>query len=196
MKNSKTNFIVTTAILGALAGILMFIKFPIPIAPSFYKLDFSDVAALIGGFALGPLSAILICLIKNIINVIIEGTTTAFIGELSNFVMAIAISVPAAIYYKKNHTKKGAMIAMLIGTVCELIISALINYYVLIPAYVNFMNIPLQAIISMGNKIIPSVDSLFKLILFCTIPFNIIKSLLVCLITFILYKRVSPLINR
>ena len=195
MKNSKTNFIVVTAILGALSGVLMLIKFPIPIAPSFYKLDFSDVASLIGGFALGPVASILINLIKNIINLIIEETTTAFIGELSNFIMSCALTVPAAIYYKKNHTRKGALIGMIIGIVSLTVVAAILNYYVVIPAYVNLMGFPLEAIIGMGNKIFSNVNSLFTLVLFCTVPFNIIKGLLVCLVTFIIYKRVSSLIK-
>ncbi|MBR3228486.1 MAG: MFS transporter, partial [Erysipelotrichaceae bacterium] len=91
MKRSRTRTIVSIAVLGALAGVLMFIKFPIPIAPSFYKLEFSDTAALIGGFAMGPLAAVLICFIKNLINVIFEGTTTAFVGEISNFIMSCAL---------------------------------------------------------------------------------------------------------
>ena len=196
MKNTKNNFIVVVAMLGALAGILMFIKFPIPIAPSFYKLDFSDTACLIGGFALGPWAAVLICFIKNLINVIFEGTTTAFVGELSNFIMSCALCVPAAIYYKKEHTKKGAIKAMIIGICSLVVVSAIVNYFVVIPAYVKFMNFPLEAIIGLGTKVIPSVHSLFTLILFCTIPFNLIKGILVCLVTFILYKRVSPLINK
>lgn len=195
MKNSETRFVVVVAILGALAGVLMFIKFPIPIAPSFYKLDFSDAACLIGGFALGPWAAVLICLIKNIINLIIEGTTTAFVGEISNFIMSCAICVPAAILYRVNHTKEGAIQSMICGVIFLVVVSALINYFVLIPAYVKFMNFPLEAIISLGTKIFPSVNSLFTLVLFCTIPFNFIKGILVCFITFILYKRVSPLIN-
>lgn len=196
MKNTKNNFIVVVAMLGALAGILMFLKFPIPIAPSFYKLEFSDIACLIGGFALGPWAAVIICFIKNLINVIFEGTTTAFVGELSNFIMACALCVPAAIYYKKEHTKKGAIKAMIIGICFLVIVSALVNYFIVIPAYVKFMNFPLEAIIGLGTKVIPSVNSLFTLILFCTVPFNLIKGIAVCLITFIVYKRVSPLINK
>ena len=196
MKNSKTRFIAVVSILGALAGVLMtYVKFPIPIAPSFYKLEFSDTVCLIGGFALGPWAAVLICLIKNLINLIIEGTSTAFIGEISNFIMSCAICVPAAILYRLNHTKSGAVQSMVCGIIFSVIVSALINYFVLIPAYVKFMNFPLEAIIGLGTKIFPSVNSLFTLILYCTIPFNFIKGILVCFITFILYKRVSPLIS-
>ncbi|MBR0462139.1 MAG: ECF transporter S component [Erysipelotrichaceae bacterium] len=195
MKDSKVRFIVSIAMLGALAGVLMFIKFPLPIAPSFYKLEFSDVPCLVGGFAMGPWAAVLICLIKNLINVISEGTTTAFVGEASNFVMSCTLCVTAAVIYKKEHTKKGAIKSMIIGIIVLAVASAVINYYVLIPAYVKFMGFPLDAIIGLGAKIIPSIDSLFKLVLFCTVPFNLIKGIAVCLITFVVYKRISPLIN-
>ena len=195
MRNKKTNFIVKTAILGALAGVLMFIKFPIPIAPSFYKLDFSDICGLLGGFAIGPFASIVICLIKNIINVSFEGTVTAFIGEISNFIMSACFCGVAALVYKKEHTKKGAIKSLIIASFCLVLISAVINYYVLIPAFVKFMNIPLEAIISMGSAIIPSINSLFTLVLLCTVPFNLIKAVLVSLITYIVYKRVSPLLK-
>ena len=162
---------------------------------NFYKLEFSDVPCLVGGFAMGPWAAVLICLIKNLINVISEGTTTAFVGEASNFVMSCTLCVTAAVIYKKEHTKKGAIKSMIIGIIVLAVASAVINYYVLIPAYVKFMGFPLDAIIGLGAKIIPSIDSLFKLVLFCTVPFNIIKGIAVCLITFVVYKRISPLIN-
>ncbi|MBR3228422.1 MAG: ECF transporter S component, partial [Erysipelotrichaceae bacterium] len=190
-----TRTIVSIAVLGALAGVLMFIKFPIPIAPSFYKLEFSDTAALIGGFAMGPLAAVLICFIKNLINVILEGTTTAFVGEISNFIMSCALCATAAFIYKKEHTKKGAIKAMAISVIVLAVVSAIINYAVVIPAYVRFMGFPLEAIIGMGAKIFPIIDSLFKLVLLCTVPFNLIKGIAVSLITFVLYKRISPLIN-
>ena len=159
MKNSRTRSIVSIAVLGALAGVLMFIKFPIPIAPSFYQLEFSDTAALIGGFALGPVAAVLICLIKNLINVILEGTTTAFVGEISNFIMSCALCATAAIIYKKEHTKKGAIKAMIIAVIVLALVSAVINYAVVIPAYVRFMGFPLEAIIGLGAKIFPSIDA-------------------------------------
>ena len=184
MNDNRIRSIVSIAMLCALAGVLMFIKFPIPIAPSFNKLDFSDTACLVGGFSLGPLAAVLICLIKNLINVILEGTTTAFVGEISNFLMSCALCVTAAVIYKKDHTKKGAIKSMIIGIIVLVIASAVINYFVLIPAYVKFMNFPLEAIIGLGTKIFPSIDSLFKLVLFCTVPFNFIKGVAVCLITF------------
>ena len=192
---SKTRYIVCIAMLGALAGMLLYIKFPVPFAPSFYKLEISDVAALIGGFAFGPLAATLICLVKNLINLITEGTTTAFIGEISNFIMSVSFCVVAALVYKNNHTKKGALKALAIGTISLCLVSAVVNYYVVIPAFVKFMNFPLEAIIGMGTAIFPFINSLFSLVVFCTIPFNFVKGVLTSLITYIVYKRISPLLK-
>lgn len=194
--DKKTNYIIKIASLSALAGVLMMFKFPIPIAPSFYKLEFSDISALLGGFALGPLAAILINLIKNIINILMEGTTTAYIGEFSNFLMSCSLSVVAALIYKKDHSKKGAVKALIIASIFMPIMAGIVNYFILIPAYVRFMNFPLEAIISLGTKIYPIITSKFLLVLLCTIPFNIIKCVLVSTVTFIIYKKVSPLLHK
>jgi len=195
MKNLKIRNIAVIAILGALSGVMLYFKFPIMIAPSFYKLEISDIPALIGGFAIGPWASVLICLIKNIINILSEGTTTAFVGEFSNFVISSALCVPAAIIYGRNKNKKNAIKALIIGSLIMSIVACLMNYYVLIPAYVKFMNFPLEAIIGMGSKINSNVNSLLTLVLICTLPFNIIKAICVSVITFFLYKRVSHLLK-
>lgn len=195
MKKITTDYIVKVAILSALATVLMLIKFPIPIAPSFYKLEFSDIAALFGGFALGPGAAIVICLIKNIMNIILEGTTTMFIGELSNFLMSASLCATASFIYKDNHTKKGAVKSLIIGSIVMIVVAAFLNYFALIPAYVKLAKFPLEAIVALGTKIFPIVHDKLTLILFCTVPFNIVKALGVSLITFIVYKRISPLLH-
>ena len=191
----KTRFIVIIAVLGALAGVLMFIKFPLPIAPSFYKLEFSDVVGLVGGFAVGPMAAVLICLIKNIINVIIEGSVTAFIGELANFLMSASFCVLASLIYQKEHTKRGAIKAMVLGTVFLCLIAAIVNYFLLIPAYAKAFKMPIEAIIELGTNIFPVIKNLFGFVLLCTLPFNLIKGTCVSLITYVVYKRISPLLK-
>ncbi len=193
--NSKTHLIVMVAILGALAGVLMLIEFPLVIAPPFYKVDLSDVAALFAGYALGPVCGILVCLVKVLISIILNGTTTAFVGEFAAFVMDGSFVLTACVIYKKHHNKKGAIYSLLFGTLMLMIVGGVMNYFVMIPAYVKFMNIPLDTIISMGNAIFGSVNSLLTLVLFCTVPFNLVKGIIISLITYLLYKRVSPLIK-
>ncbi|MBR3150392.1 MAG: ECF transporter S component [Erysipelotrichaceae bacterium] len=185
------------AILGVCAFILMYFEFALPfIAPTFYKMDFSEIPVLIGGFALGPLSAVLIEFIKILLKLLFKPTTTAFVGELANFLVGCAFAVPAAMYYQKNRTRRGAMIALLIGVLCMAAAGFAINLWLVIPAYVSIMHFPLEAIIGAGQAIFPAVDSVFMLVLCCTTPFNLIKGVLLSVITVLLYKRVSPFLKQ
>lgn len=193
--NSKIRLVCVVAILGALAGVLMLIEFPLPIAPPFYKVDLSLVSALLAGFSLGPVAGLLVCLVKVLISILLNGTTTAFVGEFAALLMDSSFTLCAALIYKKEHTKKGAIKALIWATVTLMLIGGLTNYFILVPAYVKFMNIPLEVIVSMGNAIFKSVNSLFTLILFCTVPFNLIKGLIISIVTYLLYKRVSPLLQ-
>ncbi|MBQ6367871.1 MAG: ECF transporter S component [Erysipelotrichaceae bacterium] len=184
------------AILGACAFILMYFEIALPfIAPTFYKLDFSEIPVLIGGFALGPLSAVVIELIKILLKLLFKPTTTAFVGELANFLVGCAFAVPAALYYQKNRTRKGALISLLIGTLCMALAGFAVNLWLVIPAYVSIMHFPLEAIIGAGAAIFPVVDSVFMLVLCCTTPFNLIKGILLSILTFLLYKRISPFLK-
>lgn len=193
--NSKTHFIVCIAILGALSGVLMLLEFPLPIAPPFYKVDLSDVAALIGGFGLGPMAGVLICLVKVLISIVLDGTKTAFVGEFAAFLMDGTFVFVSSLIYQKKHDKKGAIISLLCGVIALTLMGMVANYYLMVPAYVKFMNFPLEAIISMGSAINANVNSLWTLILFCTAPFNLVKGLIISVLTFDLYKRVSPLLK-
>ncbi len=191
-----TKTIAKCAILGAIAAILMLIEFPLPIAPSFYKFDFSEVAVLMGGFALGPLAAVLIEGVKVLLNFLFNGTITMGVGELANFIIGCAFAVPASIIYQKNKTKKGALIGMVVGTLVMTVVGIVLNYFVLIPAYVALAGFPLDAIISMGAAIFSSIDSTFKLVILCVTPFNLIKGAIISLITLLLYKHISPLLHK
>ena len=200
MKKSSvftTRNMVKVAMLGAVAYALMYIEFPLPfIAPPFYKLDFSEVAVLIGGFALGPACAVLIEAIKILLNLLFTGTETMFVGEISNFIVGCAMVVPAAVIYKHHKTKKDAIISLIVGTVTMSAIGFFSNWLAVIPAYVRFMGFELETIISMGQAIFPSIDSSFKLVLLCTTPFNLIKGFAVSLITILIYKHISPLLKK
>ena len=192
--NTKT--MAKVAILGALAFVLMLLEFPIPIAPSFYKLDMSEVAVLLGGFALGPLAAVAIEGLKNILNIIFTGSDTAYVGELANFVVGSAFVVPAAMIYKKNKSRKSAIIGLIAGTACLVIAGALMNTFVLLPMYSKLYNMPLDVIIGFGSEIFSGVKDLFTFVLYCVCPFNLIKGILVSIITLLIYKRVSPLLHK
>lgn len=194
MTNSKVKKMTLIAILGAVAGVMMYFSFPIPIAPAFYKLDFSEVVVLIGAFSMGPLAGVGIEGIKIFVGTLLNSTTTGYIGELANFLMGCALVVPAALFYQKQKSKNGAIVGLVVGSVAMVLAGALLNFYVLLPMYSN-MGFPMEAIVAMGTKITPWINDQFTFVLFATTPFNFVKTVSVTLMTLVLYKRVSSLLK-
>lgn len=186
----------TIAILGALGAVLMFMDFPIPFAPPFYKVDLGDIPCLIGGFVLGPVPALFIQIIKIIIKLLIKPTSTAFVGEIAAFIFSSAYCVSGALIYQKNKTKKNAIKAIIIASILMIVVSVAANYFFIIPAYVSLYKMPLEAIISMGTAIFPFINNKFSFVISCVLIFNFIKVLLVDVIVLVLYKHVSPIIKR
>ncbi len=179
------------SILAAMAVILMLIEIPLFFAPGFYKMDLSEIPVLIGTFLLGPVSGVVIEFVKILGNFLINGTSTAFVGEIANFFVGIAFCVPAGIIYKKIKNRKGAMLSLIIGTLSMTVVGGFLNAFVLLPVYSIFMNIPIDSFIGMGSAVNPLVSNLPTLILFAVVPFNIIKGVLVSCIVFFIYKPIS-----
>ncbi len=195
-KNTKVRTMVQIAMLGAVATILMLLEFPLPfIAPTFYELDFSEVPVLIGAFAMGPLAGAAIELLKILLNFVVNGTLTAGVGELANFLMGCAFVVPAGLIYKRHKTRKCAIIGMVVGTITMVAASAVLNAFFLLPAYGSAFKMPIDAFIGMGQKIIPFIHDLFTFSLFCVVPFNLIKGVVVSILTLVLYKHISQLLK-
>ena len=174
---------------------LMLLQVPIPFIPSFYELDLSEVPVLIGGFSLGPLAAISIEGVKILLKIIIEGTSTAYVGEVANFIVGCAFGVPASIIYLKNKTKQNAVKSLIVGGISMVITAMIMNYFVLLPAYSYFYKMDLEVIIGMGTALIPIIKNKLTFVLFATTPFNTIKAIVVSLFTFALYKHISPLLK-
>ncbi|MBR5341159.1 MAG: ECF transporter S component [Erysipelotrichaceae bacterium] len=183
------------AVLGALGAVLMLFDFPIAIAPSFYKVDLGDLPCLIGAFALGPVPALFIQIVKIIVKLLFKPTSTAFVGEIAAFLFSSVYCVTAAFIYQKNKNRNSAIKAMAVASVVMAIFATIGNYLFIIPAYVNMYHIPLEAIIGMGSVIFPIISDKFTFVLCCVLPFNLIKALIVDVLTFILYKRISPLLK-
>ena len=181
--------------LGALSTILMLFEIPLPFAPSFYELDFSEVPVLIGAFAMGPAAGALTELVKILLNFIINGTDTAGVGELANFLIGCSLCIPASVIYRKLHTRTGAIIGMLTGTVLMAAVGCVLNAYVLLPAYSVAFQMPLDALVAMGTAVNSSVDSLLTFVLFAVAPFNLLKGVLVSAIVFLIYKKISPILK-
>ncbi|WP_432626791.1 ECF transporter S component [Brotaphodocola sp.] len=189
-----TKNVVLMGMLGALAGVLMMFEVPLVfLAPSFYGLDFSEVPVLVGSFALGPVAGIVIEAVKILVKLVIKPTSTGFVGEFANFAVGCALVVPAGLIYRINRTKKGATIGMAVGTILMAAAGVVLNALVMLPFYSHFM--PLDTIISMGAQINPAVSNVWTFALFCVGPFNVVKGIVVSLITALVYKRVSVVIH-
>ncbi|MBE6538375.1 MAG: ECF transporter S component [Ruminococcaceae bacterium] len=194
-KTVNLKYIAKIGILSALGAVLMLFELPLWFAPPFYKLDFSEIPILIGTFALGPLAGVLMELLKNLINLLLDGTTTAFVGEFANFVTGCAFVLPAALIYKHRKSLKTALIGLACGTASLIIVGALMNYFVLIPTFSEFYHLPLETIIGMGTKVNPAITDLKTLVVFAVMPFNLIKATACSVVTLLLYKRVSKILH-
>ncbi len=191
----STKTIAKIGVLGAIAAIIHIFDFALPFAPNFYKLDFSEIPVLLGAFSLGPVAGVVIELVKVLLKLILKGTTTAIVGDFGNFLVGCALILPAAIIYTKNKSFKSAIIGLIVGTISLAIVGALMNYFILIPFYAS-TGFPLDKIIGMGNAVNKNIVSLWTLVLYAVVPFNIVKGTLVSIITMLVYKRLSPLLHR
>ncbi len=186
--------VVKIAVLGALGFVLMeMLQIPIALAPAFMKIDFGDVPALIGGFAMGPVAGVLIELVKNILKLFTSETVG--IGELSNFIVGTTFVVTAAIIYKRSHTKKGAIIALVAGSLAMSCVAVLSNTFFIFPAYAAAVQLDLDVLSTQIGAANGLVKNYATLMLFSVFPFNLIKTALASLVTFAIYKRISPILK-
>jgi len=176
------------AIFSAVAGVLMLFKFPIPIAPAFMTVDFGDVASLVAGFVLGPISGIITVVMKNIINLILNGTMTAYVGELSNIIVGSTFVGVASLIYYKNKTRKSAIIGLIVGIIAMTILATLSNYFIIFPIYAKVMHIDLEGFVEFAPKFVKSYKELMVL---SVVPFNLIKGTLNAIVTVFIYKKIS-----
>lgn len=182
------------AMFGALGAVLMLFEVPLPfIAPSFYGLDISEVPILVGTFSLGPVAGAVMELVKILVKLLLKPTSTGFVGEFANFCFGCAFVLPAGIIYKINKTKKGAVIGMVTGTAVMTVVAVILNAVIMLPFYSNFM--PLDTIIAAGAAINPAISNVWTFVVLAVGPFNIVKGAVVCLITSLVYKRVSIIIH-
>lgn len=182
--------------LGAIAAILMLFEFPLPfIAPPFYEIDLSEVPILVGAFALGPLAGAAIELIKVLLNLMINGTATAFVGEIGNYLIGCSFILPAAWIYKMHKSKKNAVLGMITGTVSMTVLGCILNAYVLLPTYAVAFSMPIDTIISLGAAINPNIHNVLTFVMIAVAPFNLLKGILVSVITLLIYKHLSPILK-
>lgn len=187
-----THKMTVTAMLSAVATVLMFFDFSTPLVPSFIKLDISELPALLASFSLGPVYGIVVCLIKNIVN--LARTQTGGVGELCNFLLGAIFVYTAGLVYNKAKNRKGAFLGALIGAFVMAVLSLPLNYYVVYPFYSKL--IPIDIIIQAYQAIFSGVDGLFECLLVFNVPFTFLKGLLDVALTFVIYKKLSPILHK
>ena len=188
------------AMIGMFSGIavsLQVLDFPIFFAPGFYKMDFSELPILVGSFAFGPVAGVMMEFVKVLLKLCIKGTSTAFIGDLANFVVGCSLIIPASAVYSFKKTKKSAIIACIVGTLVMTVFGTAFNAVYLLPAFSKFYGMPLDAILAMGAEVNPLAKegSIVSFVVACVAPMNLIKGTLVSVVTLLIYKPLSPIIK-
>lgn len=187
----STRTITITALLASISYILAFFEFPVPLSPSFARMDLSDIPALIGAFALGPATGVIIELIKNVLQLL--STSTAGIGELANFLIGASYVWIAGFIYKYKRTKKGAISAYIISSIVMGVVAMIVNYFILLPLFETFM--PLDQLIASFSEFLPFIQTKLDVVLYNVLPFNVIKGLVVGLVTMVVYKKLAPVLK-
>ncbi len=191
-----TRKIALIGVFSAIAAVLHMLDFPIPFAPSFYKMDFSEIPALIGAFAFGPVAAVMIEFCKIVLKLLFKGTSTAFVGDLANFIIGCSFLLPASILYFFRKTKKNAIIGCVAGTLVMTVFGSAFNAIYLIPKFAQLYGLPLESIIEMGHAINPAINSVSTLALFAVVPMNLLKGTAVSVVTVLVYKKLSPILHK
>lgn len=196
LKRTSTKVIAKVGVLAAVATLLMLLDFPLWFAPSFYKLDFSEVPVLLGAFALGPAAGAMIELVKILLNFVLNGTDTGGIGEIGNLLIGLSFIVPAGYIYKKHKSFKSAILGMVVGTISLAVVGAFLNYFLLLPVYSKIYGAPIQAFIDMAKALNPAITDLKTFIMYAVVPFNIFKGIVTSAMVMLIYKRLSPILHR
>lgn len=191
----STRKIVVIGAFAAISVILMMFDISLPFAPYFYKLDLSDIPALIGAFAFGPMAGVMIEFVKILLELIIRGTSTAFVGEIANFVIGCCFILPASIIYSFKKTRVMALVSCLIGTIVIAIGGSTFNAFFLLPAFASIYGMPISEFVNIASKVNGNVNSLWTMILYCVVPLNLLKGSIDSIITVLVYKRISVILK-
>ncbi|WP_082811919.1 ECF transporter S component [Clostridium sp. Marseille-P299] len=195
MKGQKVRKMTIISMLAAISVVLMLFKFPLWFVPSFYTIDFSELPVIIGAFTLGPVAGIVIEFIKILLNLLINGTYTAFVGEFANFIIGCAFVIPASFVYYLKKSRKNAIIGLGIGTLIAAVAGGILNAYMLLPKYAEVMGTPISTFIDAGTEKNQLISGMSSFILLGVTPFNIFKYAMVSVITMIIYKKISYILK-
>ena len=192
----STRKVAVIGMFSAIAAVLFVLDFPLPfLAPTFYKLDFSELPALVAGFAFGPVAGVMVEFVKILLNLIFDGTDTAFVGELANFVVGCGFILPASIVYGFKKTKNNAIVSCVVGTIVITIVGTTFNALYLLPAFSKLYGMPLDAIIGMGTAINANITDITSFVIIAVGPINLLKGAVISVLTLLIYKKISPIIK-
>ena len=191
-KALPTQVLAATAVLSAISYILAFLEVPVPLSPSFARMDLSDFPALIGAFAFGPVAGILIELIKNVLQLF--SSSTGGVGEIANFLMGASYVIVAGMIYRKHKTKKRAAVSCVLASIAMGIVAAITNYFILLPLFETFM--PLNQVIAAFGEFLPFIHTKLDVVLYNAFPFNVLKGLVIGALAMVSYKHLSPILKK
>lgn len=186
----STRDVATIAVLAAISAVLFMVEIPVVL---FYKLDLSNLPVLLGAFAMGPVQGALILLVKSLLGLL--HSSSQGVGELADLLMGLAMLLPAGLIYQRHKDRKGAIVGMAVGTVVATLAGVLTNLYLMIPFYGAAFGMPVAKIIARGQSLIPAVDSELKFVLLITAPFNLLKWIIISVVTALIYKPLSPILH-
>lgn len=191
MKKTTLRHMTVAGLFGAIAFVLMFFSFGIPVISPFAEFDLSALPELIGGYVLGPLGATYITIIKLLLKLLFQGTSSMFTGEVQNLILSLSYVLPAILYYRKHKTKKGAVIGLVIGSVISIVMAVITNIYLIFPAYIKLYGMNWDGIIEMCTAANPMITNIPTMVAFSVIPFNVISRVGTSLLTILVYKKIS-----
>lgn len=195
----KTKKVLTTknltmiAMFSAISAVLMVFEIQLPFSPSFVKFDFSDLPVMLGGFLIGPFAGGNIVFMKILLHFLLNGTTSFFVGDLSNLLLTLSFVLPASFIYQQKKTKKTAIQGLLVSIICTSLLAIIFNLFLIFPLYLKVLNLKMVDLINMIHVVNPLVKDVFTMIVFSLLPFNLFKYSIVSMITMLSYKKLSIL---
>lgn len=181
------------AMFSAISAVLMVFEIQLPFSPSFVKFDFSDLTVMLGGFLIGPFAGGIIVFMKILLHFLLNGTTSFFVGDLSNLLLTLSFVLPASFIYQQKKTKKTTIQGLLVSIICTSLLAIIFNLFLIFPLYLKVLNLKMVDLINMIHVVNPLVKDVFTMIVFSLLPFNLFKYSIVSMITMLSYKKLSIL---
>lgn len=181
------------AMFSAISAVLMVFEIQLPFSPSFVKFDFSDLPVMLGGFLIGPFAGGIIVFMKILLHFLLNGTTSFFVGDLSNLLLTLSFVLPASFIYQQKKTKKTTIQGLLVSIICTSLLAIIFNLFLIFPLCLKVLNLKMVDLINMIHVVNPLVKDVFTMIVFSLLPFNLFKYSIVSMITMLSYKKLSIL---